>query len=360
MVVAACGGGSEPIVIGLAGPLSQDRGLSMRRAAELAVREINERGGVRGRQIALRMLDDSANNDLAVRVARQLADDPTVVAVIGHLTSGQTLAAAPVYNGAERPVVQISPSASSPEVTRAGPYTFRVCPSDDSHGRQLAQWARQRLNARRAGIIYLNSDYGRGIRAQFATEFRKRGAVIVSEDPYLYDPTPFPPYVTRLRRQGVDLVMIAGERPGAIQILEEMRRQGWRVPVIGGDALTGIQESPLAEGVRYSSPYLSDLPNERNRAFVAAYEAAYNGTRPDHRGAGAYDIIYLLARTISETGTSRRAIRDYLAEVGKSTPAFEGVTGTIAFNDDGDVPEKPVVVGEVRGGRVIVAESQGP
>src|SRR5882762_10675722 len=85
--LTACSGGSSrgPIVLGLAGPFSQPRGVSMQHAAELAVQEINARGGIRGRPLALRVMDDSARPEVAIRIAQQLSDDPAVVAVIGHL-----------------------------------------------------------------------------------------------------------------------------------------------------------------------------------------------------------------------------------------------------------------------------------
>src|SRR5256886_8523543 len=105
--LTACSGGSSrgPIVLGLAGPFSQPRGVSMQHAAELAVKEINARGGVRGRQLAVRMMDDSARPEVAIRVAQELLDDPAVVAVIGHLTSGTSLAARRVSGEVRRPLV---------------------------------------------------------------------------------------------------------------------------------------------------------------------------------------------------------------------------------------------------------------
>ena len=90
----------------------------MRRAADLAVKEINAHGG---RQLELRVMDDSGRAEVAIRVARGLADDPAVVAVVGHLTSGTSLAAGRVYGGGRRPVAMISPSASSPDLTGLSP-----------------------------------------------------------------------------------------------------------------------------------------------------------------------------------------------------------------------------------------------
>ena len=353
--------GARPIVLGLAGPFSQPRGVSMRQAAELAVKEINARGGVRGRPLALRIMDDSGRADVAIRVAESLTDDPEVVAVIGHLTSGTSLAGARVYGAGRRPVVMISPSASSPDLSGVSPFVFRVCPTDLSHGAQLARYARQTLGARRAGIIYIDDDYGRGLRLSFAAEFRRLGGTIVEEDPSLTATASLEPYLTRMRQAGsVDVLILATERGGAELVLGDEVRLGLRWPTIGGDALTGIEANgPLAEGLRLSSAYLPDRPGERNAVFVAAYARAYEGQRPDHRGAGAYDIVQLLAtRVFPAAGTDRGAVRDYLARIGGGLPGYDGVTGTIAFDGRGDVPAKPVVIGVVRGGRIVTEAAQ--
>jgi branched-chain amino acid transport system substrate-binding protein len=332
----------------------------MQRAAELAVKEINARGGVGGggRPLELRIVDDSGRADVAIRVAQALADDPAVVAVVGHLTSGTSLAGARVYGSTRRPVAMISPSASSPDLSGVNPYVFRVCPTDLSHGAQLARYARQTLRTRRAGIIYIDDDYGRGLRSSFAAEFQRLGGTVVEEDPSLTATPSLEPYLARMRQAGgggVDVLMLATERGGAETALHDQARLGLRWPTIGGDALTGIEAAgPLAEGVRVSSAYLPDRPGERNAVFVAAYARAYEGQRPDHRGAGAYDILQLLAtRVFPAAGTDRRAVRDYLARIGRDLPAYDGATGAIAFDARGDVPAKPVVIGVVRGGRIV-------
>lgn len=360
LVLAGCTAERGPIVIGLTGPFSQPRGVSMRQAAELAAKDINARGGVNGRPLMLRVLDDSGGNeDVALRVAERLASDPQVVAVIGHLTSGATKAAVSVYGGA-RPVLTISPSASSPELTGISPWFFRVCPSDLSFGPRLAQVARQELGAVRAGVIFINNDYGRGVRHTFTEEFRRLGGTVVEEDPSLATTPTLEPYLVRMQRAGVDVLMLAVERGGAEQALREMNALGFRRPVFGGDALTSIEAlGPLAEGVHVSLPYLPDRPGELNATFVSAYARAYDGARPDHRGAGAWDIVHLLAQGIAAVGTDRRALRDWVAGInGRTRPAYEGVTGRIAFDSAGDVPAKPVVIGVVRSGRMVSEAAQ--
>src|SRR6266702_781136 len=279
LALAACSGSGGPVVLGLAGPFGQPRGASMLKAAQLAVNQINAKGGLHGRPLELRVADDSGSEDVAVRIAAQLYADPAVVAVIGHLTSGTSSAAARVYGAGATPVVMISPSASSPDLSGISPYVFRVCPSDLQHGPHLARFAWRTLGARRAGIIYINNDYGRGVRGTFAAEFTRLGGTIVEADPYVPTTASLDPYLSRMRRGGegggggggVGVLLLATERPGAELALREMQALGIKWPVLGGDALTGIEaDGVLAEGVRVSSAYLPDRPDRRNAALVGA------------------------------------------------------------------------------------------
>jgi branched-chain amino acid transport system substrate-binding protein len=354
--LAACRSETAPIRIGLAGPFSEARGRSMLVAAELAVREINAAGGLGGRQLELAIHDDSANSARAIAVAEALRADPAVVAVVGHLTSGTTLAAASIYNGGRDPVVAISPSASNPDLSGIGPYTFRVCATDLAHGGALARYAYEQLGVLSVAVLYQNDDYGRGILATFAEEFHRLGGTLATQDPVAAT-VDVAPYLARIRREGrAGALMIAGDRASATAILRAARSAGLALPVLGGDGLTGIQaEGPLAEGVYISSNYLPDRPGDRNAAFLQAYAAASGGERPDHRGAGAYDAVYLIADAIRAAGTRRSAIRAALAAVGHGRPAYDGVAGRVVFDENGDVRDKSVLVGVVRGGRLVLA-----
>jgi len=357
--VLACASGSEPIALALAGPFSEPRGVSMRLAAELAAAEINRAGGVRGRRLELVIQDDSAKPEVAVAAARALYADRRVVAVVGHLTSAATLAAAPVYGGGRRPLPVISPSASAPGVTDAGPHVFRVCPTDVAHGVALAGFAARRLGARTAAILYQNDEYGRGIRGTFTEEFVRLGGRLASDDPYVPDLPSFEPYLRRLsQRGGADALLIAGTAASARRILPTLDTVGIRPRVLGGDALTGLETVRGAEGVFTSTAYLPDAPSERNQAFVAAYQATYGDQTLDHRGASTYDIVYLLARAIDAVGPNRRRLLEYLAGVGTASPPFEGVTGQIAFDAQGDVPTKAVALGVVREGHLVMAQDR--
>lgn len=356
---AGCGrSGSGPVRIGLAGPFTDPVGVPMKLAAELAVDEINSRGGIGGRQLELLARDDFANPDSAVYVATDLKSAGTA-AVIGHLWSGTTLAAAPVYNGGDDAVAAISPSSSAPAVSAAGPWTFRLCPSDLEHGATLARWIRNDLGLERGAVLYLNDEYGRGVRQTFAVEFARLRGELLAIDPYLGENPEVSTYLERLAKQGgVQFLVVAGNRGEAEVVLREARRRNLQVPVLGADGLEGIEAiGALAEGVYISQAYLPTLDTPANRRFVEAWRRKYPAAGlPTQPAAATYDAVYLLRDVIARVGTDRRAVRDELARVGSAAPAFAGVTGRVAFDSLGDVPASEVHVAVVRDGGVVQAD----
>jgi branched-chain amino acid transport system substrate-binding protein len=358
LAATACRSSSEPVLIGLAGPFTDPVGAPMKLAAELAVEQINASGGVGGRPLQLIERNDFANSDSAVFVATDLYN-AGVAAVVGHLFSGQTLAAAPVYNGGDDPVVAISPASSSPDVSGAGPYTFRVCPSDLAHGAALARWVRNRLGFERGAVLYLNDDYGRGVRQTFVAEFTRLHGELLAIDPYLGDKPDVSLYLDRLGKPGrVQFILVAGNRGEAEEIIREARSRRLTVPVLGADGLEGIEEAgAMAEGVYVSQAYLPSIERPANRKFVEAYRNKYPAAGfPNQPAAATYDAIYLLREVIARSGTRRVAVRRGVAAIGATAPAFEGVTGSIVFDSLGDVPGSEVHIGVVHGGEIRLAE----
>jgi branched-chain amino acid transport system substrate-binding protein len=359
-LIFACNAAPSPIRIGLAGSLSDPVGVPMKHAAELAVEEINARGGVDGRPLELIQRDDYADPDSAVFVATELYD-AGVSAVIGHLFSGMTLAAAPVYNGGPNPVAAISPSSSSPDVSTAGDYTFRMCPSDLAHGTALARWVYDTLRFARGAVLYLNDQYGRGVRQTFVRDFTRRGGVLQSIDPYLGDIPQVGAYLDRLAKiGGTDFLVVAGNRGEAEEILSQARRRGLMMPVVGGDGLEGIEAAgALADGIYLSSAYLPTLSTPENKAFIQAYRRKFRSAGlPNQPAAATYDAVYLLRDVLARAGSKREDVRRELARVGTRAPAFRGVTGTIAFDSKGDVPNQAVYIGVVEDGAVRLAGGQ--
>jgi branched-chain amino acid transport system substrate-binding protein len=362
LLLAACErDGGDPIIIGVAGPLGAANGASMKLAAQMAVKEINDAGGIGGRMIELVEVDDGADPQRALDGAKQLALNENVVAVIGHVNSAASLRASDAYNGrleSVPPVLQISPASSSPQLTHAGEWTFRVTPTDHEFAPVLAQAAAQ-LGRRRAVVMYVNDDYGQGVRSTFEAAFRAAGGEVVSADPYLgallERGDELDPYLARALRRGADALVIGGQADAGVKIIRAARRLGFTGPILGADGMTGAKDAgPIAEGVYVSSAFLPDRDTDVARRFVTAYRAAFDSD-PDHRGAMTYDVVYLLKQAVEAVGTDRRALRDYMASRVNTGSPFEGVSGTIAFDENCDVVGKPVALGIVRGGELVSA-----
>ena len=366
LVLAACGAaGGEDVVIGAAGPIQKPNGRSMRLAVEMAVAEINDAGGISGRKLRIEWGDDDANEGKAIEVAQALRASGAV-AVVGHVNSGASLKAAEIYNAVGNdsipgdPVVAVSPASSSPELTKAGPWTFRVTPTDLEFAPRLADWAR-RMGSRRAAVLYVNDAYGQGVREGFQESFRRGGGTVVTSDPYLpavyeRDET-LDPFLRRALGRGADALVIGGQAAEGLKIVRAARRLGYTGPILGSDGLTGLKDAGGdAEGVFVSTAFLPDRPSPKTKKFVEEYQRRYREL-PDHRGAMAYDIVYLLKDAIQRDGADREAIRRYLDSVGRDggVPPFEGVSGTIRFDENGDVRGKEVGIGVIRGGRLVTA-----
>lgn len=357
--VTSCGG-RGPIRIGLQGTYGDPLGKPQRFGAQLAVNQINAAGGIHGRLLELVEAEDHGDPDSAVAAATKLANSD-VVAVIGGSFSGPTLAAAPVYNDATNPVLQITPSGSSPDISSAGDWTFRICPSDLSHAAALARFVRQTLRLDRGAVLYMNNNYGRGFRTAFETEFVRLGGTITTSDPYLPEKVKeAQPLVDRIAIDPrVQFILDAGYEDDGAALLRMARSKGVNVPFMGGDGLEGIErEGPVAEGTFQTAAYLANMNTPANKTFVATYISVFpSEPTPNQTAVSTYDAVNLLAQLIGDVGTDRTALRNALAQVGTGRPAYEGVAGRIAFDSLGDVPEKHVVIGKARDGVVYDAEA---
>jgi len=353
-VGAACAGRSGGVVtIGAAGPWTEGYGQMNRRGLDLAVEELNARGGVKGQRVVVLDRNDGGDGVRASAIAQEFVGNRDVVAVVGHVNSGAMVAAAKVYDGA---LPAVATTATSPDLTGISPWVFRVISSDSANGMEIGRFA-SRLSdpttgAPRAAILYENNSYGRGLAGAFRRNFTGE---IVSMDPVAASDTSFEPFVAHFKRAGVNVVFVAGTEASGMALLREARRQKLRAAFLGGDGWTGVvRDSAAAEGAYVGAPFTAADPRPEAQRFVAAFEKKY-GVTPDGNAAMAYDATMLVARAIAEVGPRRAAIREYLAGLDERT-AFVGVTGPIRFQASGDPTGRGIVMTQIRGGALLVAE----
>lgn len=357
LLSAGCSRGTgDELMLGLAVPLTDTQGqpdiygAHSRSGAELAVEEINAAGGIRDRKLALRVVNDQGDPKAAIAVAESLAADPRVLAVVGHVYSGATITAAEAYEGS---VAALATSATSPEISRLGDWIFRVASSDSANAVALAQMARQMGG--RIGVLYANDDYGQGLARNFMAALRANGAGAVAADPFLDDTEDFTPYLRRMRARGVDVVFLAGLQDPAARAIRQAQAVGLQARFLGGDGIEGLASMGAGfEGTGVGllfHPQMSDTA----RAFSARYRKKF-GEDPDSQAALAYDAVRLMARAMAEGHTDAEGIRAYLAAVGRAggEPAYEGVAGRVAFDENGDPVNKRFTLGVIQGGRIVL------
>ena len=347
LAVQACARDRSPIDVATAGPWSELYGEMNRRGIDLAIAEINAGGGVRGRPIRLVARDDKADGGTAAAIANEFLSNRSIVAVVGHVTSGAMVAAARVY---DRGLPAVSTTASSPDLSGISPWVFRVIPSDSANGYSIARFANER-GWRRAAILYENTAYGRGLTESFRRAF---DGDVVAMDPIPSEgSSDFEPYVSYLATRAPDMVFVAGTNASGRAAILEARRQRLSAPLIGGDGWSSIvADTAVAEGVFVATPFTSQDPRPAAQRFVQAFRARYQ-MDPDGNAALGYDATMLIARAISEAGASRPAIRRWLSSLGEAD-AFAGVTGPIRFHQSGDVVGKSVVITRARAGALVV------
>lgn len=342
--------GPGPVVVVAAGPWHRPFSLMQRRGTELAASEVNAAAaGGRGRAIELRFANDSADGAPATRLAGDLVRDGRVVAVVGHGTSSAMVAAAPVYDVGRLPAV--STMASTPALTGASPWVFRMVPSDATTGAALARYAAGR-GWRRAVALYEADPYGRGLMRAFRDAYPGRLVDAVPIDPdSTKDPGPYVRYLARLRP---DVVFVASTDDPAVPVLREARRLGLATQFLGADGWIRLAAADPAasEGVLVGLPFFTDpepdaAEDPAARRFVAAFRARY-GVAPSAAAAAAYDAVRLVATAAARSDGTRAGVRGYLAALDASRP-FPGATGPVYFAR-GDAAGRQVVITRAHAG----------
>ncbi len=338
---------SDPIIVGIAFPLSDPAFIKFTWGVNMAVEELNSAGGVLGRQIELIRQDDGRDITQGRLVAQRLADNPDVVAVIGHYNSFISLPASATYQFSG--LLMLSPGSTNPALTRQGfDLVFRNVPTDTEVGRQMARYA---LSAgyRRMVILYANDSYGRGLGNVFELEAQNLSITIVDRRSFVGGQSSFAEIVSALKRQDFDAVFFAGLAAEAHTFLHEAHEAGINVPLMGGDGLDSPElfgiDPEIADGTIVASFFHPALPSAQ--AFNERFAADFQGQLPDTWAAQGYDAVHLLAYAMEQAGsTAPHAVAAALHTI----DAWEGVTGTHTFDANGDVVGKPVVLMIARNG----------
>lgn len=339
---------SGTIRIGIAADLKRPNMQTVLRGVELAIDQLNAEGN--GRKFELAKPPAAATN--AVEIAAALRDDPGVIAVVGPADSRSSRESAPVFSdeggGGRRALAAVSPTSTSMSLTGLSPWLFRVCPSDAASSRAAARYVLDSLGLRQATIMYRNDSYGRGWSAAFTQAFSSGGGTVLERNPHLADMNEWRAYAGLVKLTRPEIVLFPGSPADLAGFVRSMRAIGADTPVLGGDAISELEaQATEFAGVRYIAFFqASHVKTPEAKAFVSAFVKKY-GVVPEQRSALAYDATMLIGRAALDAGATRKAVRDYLASVGSARQPVVGATGPIAFDDQHDVVDKPVVIATV-------------
>src|SRR5216683_1948220 len=339
---------SDVILLGEVGSLTGSEatfGISTRDGIELALKEANQAGGVKGKKVAVRVYDDQGKPEEAANAVTRLISQDRVKLILGEVASSNSLAMAPKCQSGQVPM--ITPSSTNPKVTAVGDYIFRVCFIDPFQGFVMAKFAKENLKLTRAAVLKdIKSAYSLGLTEVFTRKFTEMGGKIVDTQSYSKGDSDFRAQLTAIKSQKPEAIYIPGYYTDVGIIARQAREIGIKAPLLGSD---GWDSEKLFElggsailGSYFSNHYSPDDPSPRVKRFLATYKAAY-GTIPDSVAALGYDAanvaIHAMKQSPDLTGP---ALRRALAQ----TRDFPGVGGTITLDENRN-PLKPAVVLQV-------------
>lgn len=342
----------KEIKIGAILPLTGDAALygdSLKKGVDLALTQINSKGGIKGRPVTVNYEDSKAVPADGVAAFKKLVDVNRVIAVIGDAVSSVTLAFAPIAE--KNRVVVLSPLSSAPALTNAGDFIFRNVPSDLYGGRVAAYFSVKDQGWKKIAILYINNDFGVGLKRVFWESVESLGSKIVAGEGYEAGGRDFRTQLLKIRATNPEAIFIIGYGEVS-QILIQAKEIGLKTKFLG----TGLLEDPnviklakeAAEGIYFTQlQYDATSDDSIVKDFVGLFTRKYN-SKPDIIAAYGYDAMLVLATAIEKSNLTSGGIRDQLYKIKN----FHGVTGDIAFDKNGDVIQ-PMGIKTVKNGEFV-------
>lgn len=319
---------------------------------ELAVSEINAKGGINGKKVKLESMDDKGDATEASNAYNKLAADNNVIAVAGPTISATTAAVAPLAD--QTKLVTIAPAATSDSI-ETGNYLFRTCFKDSYQGEVAARFAAENLKVKKVAVLYGTGDpYSSGVGEAFAKAAEKLGMQVVDkESSSSADDTEYSAQLQKIQASGAELLYapyyysVAGP-----YIIPQARSVGFEGYVMGPDGYDGLKltgDKSQYNKTFYTTHYSADdTSNTKVQDFIKSYKSK-NNAEPNAFAALGYDTIYMIKQAIEKAGknATREDVRNAVAGM-----SFEGVTGKFTMDKSGS-PTKSVIVLELKDGKPV-------
>ncbi len=326
---------SDEIMIAVAGPITGQYaifGEQLLRGAEMAVEDINARGGVLGRKLVLEIGDDACEAKQAVAVANQMANKG-IAFMAGHFCSSTSIPASEVYY--EEGILQISPASTNPTLTEQGfDNVFRTCGRDDQQGQVAGSFMARNFPKARIAILHDKTAYGKGLADETMKELNLQGVKEIIYEAYTAGEKDYSALVSKLKSKNIDIIYLGGYHTEAGLIVRQAREQGLSARLISGDALVTEEfwsiTGPAGEGTLFS---FSPDPSKNPEAKEVVDRFLAQGFKPEGYTLYTYAAIQVFAQVVEMTGGIEI---DALVSKLRSEK-FDTVFGSIGFDNKGDV-----------------------
>ena len=344
--------GTGTVKIGMSGPLTGGAsayGLAVKAGMEVAVEEINAKGGL---QIEFNAQDDEADGEKAVSAYNALKDWGMQV-MAGQVTTGSALAVAP--ESTTDNMFNLTPSASAESLALSGPNVFQMCFTDPNQGASAAELVSSKFAGSKVGIIYDSSDdYSTGLYNGFTTNASELGVEIVATTSYTADnKADLSTQVTQCQDAGADLVFLPIYYTEASQIMTYATRIGYAPKFFGCDGMDGILtvegfDTTLAEGLTLMTPFDANASDEATQSFVTKFKAKMDGLVPNQFAADGYDVIYAIYTALTNAGVTGNESAEELCTILEeqfATLTVDGLTGSgMHWDENGMISKAPAAV----------------
>lgn len=327
---------------------------------ELAVSEINAKGGINGKKVKLESMDDKGDATEASNAYNKLAGDNNVLAVAGPTISATTAAVAPLADQSK--LVTIAPAATSDSI-ETGNYLFRTCFKDSYQGEIAAKYAAETLKVKKVAVLYGTGDpYSSGVGKAFVAAAKKNGLdVVAEENSSSADDTEYSSQLQKIEASGAEF-LYAPYYYSTVgpYIVPQARAVGYEGYIMGPDGYDGLKTTGNKANynkVLYTTHYSpDDKSNTKVQQFITSYKKANNGESPNTFTALGYDSVYMFKRAIEQAGenATRADIRNAIAGM-----SFSGVTGAFTLDKHGS-PKKSVIVLEMSDGEPTYKDTIQP
>jgi len=365
---------ADPIKIGLSGPFtggSSPMGVSMRDGVKLAAAEINAKGGVLGRKIELIERDDQADNPRGIQVTQELINKEGVVAAVGFINTGVSLAAQRFYQEAKIPVINNVATGSLVTKQFLPPefpdnYVFRTSCNDTIQSAMIVEEAIDHRKFTKVAILADSTNYGQLGRADLEKALAAKGITPVAVEKFNIKDVDMTAQLLKSKEAGAQAILTYGIGPELAQIANGMEKLGWKVPMIGSWTLSMgnfiDNAGKNGDGARMPETFIQEPSTPKRKEFIAAYLKAYNppnGRIPSPVSAAqGYDSMYLLAAAIQQAGSTNGVkIREALENLNEK---IDGVVTTYdhpyTHDNHEAITKNMVVMGEVMDGHVVRAK----